>query len=192
MSLLFRFFLNIFYNLLFKPRMDLKDTARLSFRVLPHDLDLNIHMNNGRYLTIMDIGRIDLTAKTGLLEVMLKKKWGGVATAVNINFFRALGPFQKYELHTRLLWWDESWFYLEQKFMSKNKICAKAIVRVTFTNKKGRIPTKETLEAVGRSFNESPEAPVYLKELIKGEEHLIAEIKKINKGETTHNTQLES
>ena len=38
----------------------------LTFRVWPGDLDLNVHMNNGRYLTVMDLGRLDLMARTGL------------------------------------------------------------------------------------------------------------------------------
>ena len=29
-------------------------------RVWPNDLDTNAHMNNGRYLTLMDLGRFDL------------------------------------------------------------------------------------------------------------------------------------
>lgn len=28
----------------------------VTFRVWPHDLDLSVHMNNGRYLTLMDLG----------------------------------------------------------------------------------------------------------------------------------------
>ena len=30
------------------------DVSRLAFRVLPNDLDVNLHMNNGRYLTCVD------------------------------------------------------------------------------------------------------------------------------------------
>ena len=37
------------------PRRGLFDASRVSFRVLPNDCDLNFHMNNGRYLTFMDL-----------------------------------------------------------------------------------------------------------------------------------------
>ena len=33
--------------------------ARTSFRVMPHDIDMFGHMNNGRYLQIMDVARVD-------------------------------------------------------------------------------------------------------------------------------------
>jgi hypothetical protein len=43
--------------LLWRRKLDPRhDVSRLTFRVLPTDLDLNGHMNNGRYLTIMDLG----------------------------------------------------------------------------------------------------------------------------------------
>ena len=32
-------------------------------RVLPNDLDLLWHMNNGRYLSLMDQGRVDLMVR---------------------------------------------------------------------------------------------------------------------------------
>ena len=35
-------------------------------RVWPTDLDVSLHMNNGRYLTLMDLGRLDLMLRTGV------------------------------------------------------------------------------------------------------------------------------
>ena len=39
------------------------EISKLTFRVWPTDLDLSLHMNNGRYLTIMDIGRLDFMVR---------------------------------------------------------------------------------------------------------------------------------
>ena len=44
----------------FGPRLGHWDVARTKFRVLPTDLDILKHMNNGVYLSIADIGRFDL------------------------------------------------------------------------------------------------------------------------------------
>ena len=41
---------------LFGQRLGVLDSSILTFRVWPNDLDINLHMNNGRYLTIMDLG----------------------------------------------------------------------------------------------------------------------------------------
>ena len=39
------------------------DQAVTPMRVLPNDLDLLWHMNNGRYLSLMDQGRVDLMVR---------------------------------------------------------------------------------------------------------------------------------
>ncbi len=38
----------------------------MTFRVLPTDLDVLGHMNNGVYLSIMDLGRMDLLQRSGI------------------------------------------------------------------------------------------------------------------------------
>ncbi len=45
------------------PKLGILETSVLRFRVWPNDLDFNFHLNNGRYLTLMDIGR-DLLPKS--------------------------------------------------------------------------------------------------------------------------------
>ena len=57
------------------------DESRLTFRVLPNDLDLNLHMNNGRYLTFMDLGRVHLLAQNGLLAHIRRACWMPVLAA---------------------------------------------------------------------------------------------------------------
>ena len=37
------------------PRITAGETLVRSLRVLPNDLDINGHMNNGRYLTVVDL-----------------------------------------------------------------------------------------------------------------------------------------
>jgi acyl-ACP thioesterase len=38
------------------------------FRVLPNDLDLLLHMNNGRYFSIMDAARVDMMVRSGFWQ----------------------------------------------------------------------------------------------------------------------------
>jgi hypothetical protein len=47
------------------PRKGVFDESRVTFRVLPTDCDVNFHLNNGRYLAFMDLGRLHLTAQIG-------------------------------------------------------------------------------------------------------------------------------
>lgn len=45
--------------------LGLPDESHLAMRVWPTDLDVQRHMNNGRYLSLMDLGRMDLLVRSG-------------------------------------------------------------------------------------------------------------------------------
>jgi acyl-CoA thioesterase FadM len=93
------------------------ETSMLSFRVWLHDLDPSIHMNNGRYLTLMDLGRLDVLVRSGLWRLVLHNRWTPIASAITIRFQRELRPFQKFRLETRLLCWDSTLVVMEQTFI---------------------------------------------------------------------------
>ena len=44
--------------------------GRIRLTTLPTDLDILRHMNNGRYLSLFDLGRWDLLIRTGLFDAM--------------------------------------------------------------------------------------------------------------------------
>lgn len=54
--------------------LSVSGTSRISTRVWPGDLDINLHMNNGRYLSLCDLGKIDLMLRTGLGRLALSRK----------------------------------------------------------------------------------------------------------------------
>ena len=64
MNLIFRL-IRIVIAALMGQRLGLLDTSEVRLRVWPSDLDFNLHMNNGRYFTVMDLGRIDLMIRIG-------------------------------------------------------------------------------------------------------------------------------
>ena len=54
--------------------MGVLDEDPLRLRVLPNDIDLNMHMNNARYLNLMDYARTHLLARTRLLDHILRSR----------------------------------------------------------------------------------------------------------------------
>jgi acyl-CoA thioesterase FadM len=74
-------------------------------------------LNNGRYLTLMDLGRLDVMVRSGLWREVLRHKWTPIASAITIRFQRELRPFQKFRLDTKLLCWDASLVVMEQTFV---------------------------------------------------------------------------
>jgi len=161
--------MNLYLRLLFVlwkiwrlPRKDLFDESRVAFRVLPTDCDLNLHMNNGRYLSFMDLGRVHMLAQIGLLAIIARKRWMPVLTAAEINFLRQLAPFQKFELVTRLVTWDDKYAYMEQRFESNGALCAHAFVKGLFLGKGRRVSNHAVVSELGYK-GEPPPCPEELR-----------------------------
>ena len=89
-------------------------------RVWPNDLDTNAHMNNGRYLTLMDLGRFDLMTQCGLVGVVLRQRWFPIAGGVMVRFERPLHAFEKITLKSSILGWDDKWLYFRHDILTGN------------------------------------------------------------------------
>lgn len=164
----------------FKPKISsILDVSVLKFKVLPNDLDFNMHMNNGRYLTVMDLGRFDLVLRAGLLQIMMKQKSVPILGSATIRYRLPLTPFQSYELHTRIVSWDNKWAYMEQRFIiadggpKNGAIAAVALVKGSFYDQKNKrtVPTKDVLSLAGLAV-ETPEIPEHIVEWQKSEDFL--------------------
>ena len=64
-----------------------------AFRVLPTDLDVNGHMNNGRYLSISDLGRFDMLSRGGLWRELMRRGWYPVIASSTISYRKSLNPW---------------------------------------------------------------------------------------------------
>lgn len=133
MNLWFRV-LWLFLTAPFRPRLKPPfEASRLRFRVWPFDLDTNLHMNNGRYLTIADQGRADLLLRSGLWRAVLKHGWLPMLSGSIIRYRRELKPLQVFELQTRVVFWNTRNIVMEHKFIVNNDgeevLAAVALVR---------------------------------------------------------------
>ena len=52
------------------PPMEFHDTHVSHHRCWPQDIDLWMEMNNGRTLTLLDLGRIPLAKRSGLISAL--------------------------------------------------------------------------------------------------------------------------
>ncbi|MBI3810652.1 MAG: thioesterase family protein [Nitrospirae bacterium] len=161
MNLWFRFVFVLITSLFRRPLGPLDESVH-AFRVWPHDLDVNGHMNNGRYLTIMDLGRVDLILRTGLGRMALKHRWSPLVGSATIRFRRSLDPFQRYELKSRILCWDEKWFFIEQRFEREGELVATGTVKGLLRGRNRNIPTAEVLRSLNITMV-SPEMPEFIR-----------------------------
>ena len=132
-----------------KPTIYLLDTSCVPFLVFPNDLDPYGHMNNGRYLTLMDLGRLDLMLRTRMWKITRAQKWNPLIGASWIIHKKPLLPFQRFALKTTVTTWDEKWFYMEQRFERKGQTYAQGFVKGLFRGPDGNVPTAVLLKAMG-------------------------------------------
>jgi acyl-CoA thioesterase FadM len=72
-----------------------------------------------------------------------------VLGAANIRFRRPLAPLQRFELTTRLISWDEKWFYIEHRFLVKEEVMSVAVVRAAILGKGKPLPTSVMTNLLG-------------------------------------------
>lgn len=148
----------------FRPRLALPaEASKLAFRVWPHDLDTSLHMNNGRYWSLMDLGRTDLVLRSGLWRAVLRHRWLPVVNAGTIRFRREMRLFRRFRLETRILCWSEHWLVMQHRVLTQSRggdeiLAAVALVRAAIydRNAKDYVPVARLLAEIGVEA-ESPE-----------------------------------
>ncbi|XP_077581064.1 protein THEM6-like [Stigmatopora nigra] len=105
---------------LFQPRVgDVLAEQRVDGMVLPHDVDYKGHMNNSRYLRECDFARFHHYMRNGLFVALCRMGAKMVVGASTIRYRRSLAFGESFQIHTKVLGWDDKAFYLEQRFVSK-------------------------------------------------------------------------
>lgn len=119
-------------------------------------------MNNGAYLTIMDLARTDMMMRSGLVKKAAKRRWYPVVAAETIRFKRSLKLFQRYDITTEVVCWDHWAFYLVQTFTRGEKFVAKAVVEARFLSKSGEKLTANQIVELMDIKDPSPPMPDWI------------------------------
>lgn len=117
---------------------------------MPWDIDYQMEMNNGRILTLFDIGRVAMLDRLGVVKRLGELKWYGTIAGSTVRYRRRVTLFQKLEMRSRGIGVDERFNYIEQTFWREDgECCAHAVLRVAITTGKGIIPMSEVIEKLG-------------------------------------------
>ena len=106
--------------------------TRLALRCWPTDCDINLHMNNSRYLALMDLGRWHYLLATGLATAVWRRRWAPVAVRAEIDFKRSLRPGERFELETFAIAASARSVTIAQRFWRGDTLCADARIVVLF------------------------------------------------------------
>jgi len=148
MNLIFRMIILLITSF-FKSRLPvIKPKNSLSLRVLPNDIDINFHMNNGRYLTICDLTRVDMFIRTGLARTMVRENWIPVISEHTMKYKKGLKLFQKYDIYMEVTGWDEKAFKMIHTFIVNNRVVAEGTSLGVIVSKNGVIPPEQVIKSV--------------------------------------------
>src|SRR5207248_970725 len=110
-------------------------------------------------LPILDIGRVEILARTRMLRRVLKRGWRPIVGSTFIRYKKSLLPFERFTIRSRIVCWDEKWLYFEHVLERRGEVAAQAYVRGVLRGKSGNVKPRELLELAGTPSLESPEMP---------------------------------
>lgn len=151
------------------PALGFNETHVSHHMCMPWDIDLWMELNNGRTLTLYDLGRMILAKRAGLLGALRRNGWGMTMAGACVRYRRRIRVFETIEMRSRAVYWDSRFLYIEQSMWKKDGECANHIVyRTAVTDRNGIVAP----EVVVRDITEdvpSVKAPEWITKWIEAE-----------------------
>jgi acyl-CoA thioesterase FadM len=144
-------------------RVALLSPTRIRLRVWPNDLDLNFHVNNGRYLSLADLGRIDYFIRSGLFELARRERAFPIVGDAIAKFRRDLKLFEAFEIESRMLGWDHKWGFMEHRFIKNGRVIGVVAIRGVFRAGAGPLDPEVFLAGLNHD-HPSPPLPAWINE----------------------------
>ncbi len=159
-----RFFLTIF-KCFVSPTRDLLDSFEVSFWAIPLvDTDFS-RLFTQTYSSYMAICRWNFVFNSRFRNVALKKGWVPITTAETIEYRKSIKAFDRVLVKTRLLYWNEKRFFLEQTFWVRDNIHAVCYLEGLIRSPKGILQPPEVFHKLGVQ-QASPKDPVHIEKWI--------------------------
>ena len=133
------------------------DTHVSWHRCWPHDLDVWMELNNGRTLTLLDLGRVPFFGRTRIAQKIIAQGWRFTVAGSNVRYRRRITVFQKFRTATRLLGWDAKFFYVEQAVNVGDTVTTAGLFRMAVAGDDGLVRMDRVAEAV---FDGAPSPPL--------------------------------
>jgi acyl-CoA thioesterase FadM len=152
------------------PKLGFFDTHESTHICLPWDLDIWWELNNGRTLTLFDLGRIPLGLRTGLHDVLRAKGWGMAVAGSCPRYRKRIRMFDKIHMKSRAVGMDDKFLYIEQSMWRPNGECAgHVLIRGAITSRQGIVRSDEVSAALDFDRSSKP-LPEWVQAWIAAEE----------------------
>ncbi|MBE0412555.1 acyl-CoA thioesterase [Yoonia sp.] len=143
------------------PALSILGTHVSHHRCWPQDIDIFMEMNNGRILTILDLGRTTLAYRVGMLRALRQNGWGLTMAGVSVRYRKRIRPFVKFRTVSKAVGWDHRFLYLDQSIWIGDDCAVQALYRSAVTDKNGIVPPQKIADAMGHQ-GVSPPLPAWV------------------------------
>jgi acyl-CoA thioesterase FadM len=138
------------------PPLGIVDTHVSQHRIWPWDLDPWMELNNGRTLTLFDLGRIPMSLRLGFHRAAQENGWGLTVAGNSTRYRKRVTVFTVLTHRARVLGWDDRFAYVEQSFWNGDDCTAHMLLRSAFiaargSGKSGIIPPATVVRALGQN-----------------------------------------
>lgn len=116
----------------------------------PWDLDPWIELNNGRTLTLYDLGRVPMVVRNGLVDLLRRNGWGITVAGNSVRYRRRVRAFDRIEMRSRVIGWDARFFYIEQAMFVRGECTSHMLLRSATTSKDGIVAPALVMAAAGQ------------------------------------------
>ncbi len=127
----------------------------------PWDIDPWLELNNGRALTLYDLGRLPMVYRTGLIAALRKNGWGMSVAGASVRYRRRIKAFQSFTMQSAILGWDQRFFYFQQSMWRNGEAASSLLTRMAVTDKNGILAPQKAAGAAGWN-TVSPKLPQYV------------------------------
>ncbi|WP_169251803.1 thioesterase family protein [Brevibacterium sp. 'Marine'] len=133
-----------------RPSITKWENSSLPLRVLPTEIDINFHVNNGMYLMMMDLGRFDALVRSGIWRTIRARRWTGVISDETISFRKSLKLGQRYSVESKIVGLDDRAVYFEHRIVSQGDVYARGIVATRLlTQHRASVPLQDLVGVFG-------------------------------------------
>ncbi|BFZ55410.1 hypothetical protein PYCC9005_002451 [Savitreella phatthalungensis] len=129
---------------------DIWEVRTVSSRASLGDLDYNLHKSNSTYFADADMARLDFALAHWDRLLLLKAEYYVALGGVAASFKRQIDPYEHYDIQTKLVAWDEKWFFLSTRFVNGKGIHkAQSVAQYVFKRGRKTIEPAEVLRLSG-------------------------------------------
>ena len=112
----------------------------------PVDLDPWWELNNGRTLTLYDLGRISYLLRSGLKDKIINQGWRFTVAGSSVRYRKRVTILNLLKVNTRFLGWDERFIYFQQTMWRKNDPISSILIRSAITDENGIVTSDRFLK----------------------------------------------